>query len=609
MRAESIRGALFTVAAGAIAAALLVPTLMSGWFPHDEGAFAQAAERVLAGQVPHRDFDEIYTGLLTYIHALSFKIFGVSLASMRWPLLAGTVVWAMAVQRIAMRFVPDWGAVAVSALCVLWSVPNWSAPMPSWYNLFFATFGVLFVLNWRESGDKRWLAAAGVAAGLSFLIKLTGLLMVFGVMLAFVHLTAPAATVGAARSEKQGSGALVIVGGLVIVLGLLSYPLLQAGLREFVRMWAPLALLAGAVSLRDRHSTMDWRTRLRSLAEPTMPFVVGFVFPIGLWFGFLVLTGALSATMLGVFVTPFRRLATASRQPPAFIGYLGVVALTVLMMPRRTRWAQWLTIAITVAIAAALLVWSRNIRVAYQAMWLTAWGLPLLLIAGASALLLRLPGAEPVVSDSKRDVLVLLACASGALMLTEFPFAAPAYTLFHLPIALLGVIALARSLPSLSSPLLALMVVVFGAFGWMRLHGTAMITVGWQYEPTPAVVPLTLERAGLRVGNWDAGLATDLVTRVTTLAPGRTMWAGPDAAEVYFLSGVPNRTRVLFDFLATDSTASWSVARRAIGSGATLVVLKHDPVFSHNPTRADLDALRDAYPNASRMNGFTIFWR
>ena len=33
-----------------------------GWWPNNAGAFALSAERVLDGDLPHRDFDEIYTG-------------------------------------------------------------------------------------------------------------------------------------------------------------------------------------------------------------------------------------------------------------------------------------------------------------------------------------------------------------------------------------------------------------------------------------------------------------------------------------------------------------------------------------------------------------------
>ena len=49
--------------------------LKHGWIPHDEGFFAQSADRVLNGELPHRDFDEVYTGGLTFANALSFRVF------------------------------------------------------------------------------------------------------------------------------------------------------------------------------------------------------------------------------------------------------------------------------------------------------------------------------------------------------------------------------------------------------------------------------------------------------------------------------------------------------------------------------------------------------
>src|SRR5688500_18536046 len=62
--------------------------LFRGWFPHDDGALAESARRVLAGELPHRDFAEIYTGTLSYLHALAFLAFGEELTSMRLVLFA-----------------------------------------------------------------------------------------------------------------------------------------------------------------------------------------------------------------------------------------------------------------------------------------------------------------------------------------------------------------------------------------------------------------------------------------------------------------------------------------------------------------------------------------
>ena len=51
--------------------------LYRGWFPQDEGALAESARRVLAGELPHRDFAELYTGALSYLHALGFQSLAV----------------------------------------------------------------------------------------------------------------------------------------------------------------------------------------------------------------------------------------------------------------------------------------------------------------------------------------------------------------------------------------------------------------------------------------------------------------------------------------------------------------------------------------------------
>src|SRR4051812_19640728 len=76
--------------------------LNRGWVPHDDGALAQSAERVLAGELPHRDFVEIYSGALDYLHALSFLLFGKTLISMRLMLLAAYLLWLPVVYRIAL---------------------------------------------------------------------------------------------------------------------------------------------------------------------------------------------------------------------------------------------------------------------------------------------------------------------------------------------------------------------------------------------------------------------------------------------------------------------------------------------------------------------------
>ena len=74
-------------------------------------------------------------------------------------------------------------AGAVTLLAVAWSIPNYSAAMPSWYNLFFATFGLAALLRYIETQKRRWLLAAGLCGGISCLFKISGLYFVAGALL------------------------------------------------------------------------------------------------------------------------------------------------------------------------------------------------------------------------------------------------------------------------------------------------------------------------------------------------------------------------------------------------------------------------------------------
>src|SRR4029079_12822922 len=103
-----------------------------GWIAHDDGAMAQMAERVLNGELPHRDFDEIYTGGLSFLYAASFKIFGIGLITIRIVLFTFFLAFVPAIYAIALRFTGPAMAALVTLVSVVWSVPNYFAGLPSW---------------------------------------------------------------------------------------------------------------------------------------------------------------------------------------------------------------------------------------------------------------------------------------------------------------------------------------------------------------------------------------------------------------------------------------------------------------------------------------------
>src|SRR5262252_7230002 len=89
--------------AWAISVGYMATHLKRGWVPHDEGTLGLSAERALAGQLPHRDFDD-YTGGLTFLHVLAFRVWGINSGAMRNLLLVFFLAWVPAVFYVASRF-------------------------------------------------------------------------------------------------------------------------------------------------------------------------------------------------------------------------------------------------------------------------------------------------------------------------------------------------------------------------------------------------------------------------------------------------------------------------------------------------------------------------
>ena len=183
-----------------------------GWIPHDEGLLAQSAERVLNGQIPHRDFDEPYTGGLTYLNAAAFLIWGVNLMSMRFMLFVFFAAWVPTFYYCATRILSPISAGAVTLAAVAWGPPNYAAALPSWYNLFFATAITAAVFRFLEVRLSAWLFIAGLLAGISFLFKSVALYSIASVFLflLFYESTEAGAQVAGTKTHSKPHFTLVI---------------------------------------------------------------------------------------------------------------------------------------------------------------------------------------------------------------------------------------------------------------------------------------------------------------------------------------------------------------------------------------------------------------
>jgi hypothetical protein len=342
--------------------------LKDGWVPHDAGTLAYMADRVLHGQVPYRDFIEVYTGGLTYLNALAFRLFGESLFSLRVPLFLFFLGWVPSVYWIARRFVSPLTAGAVTLLAVAWSVPNYPEAMPSWYNLFFATWGVLALFRYTETERRRWLWIAGICAGLSFLVKIVALYFVGAALLFFVFRElslSRRASVGPSR----GAFAYRIFASTGLLLFLIALTMLVSQRptgTNFFYFVLPSACLVGLL-LRE-----VWRTpspgnwlRFRCLFSMILPFLGGTAAPIAIFLAFYIRAGALSAWLSGALVASVRFAWSASSPLSSLLafGLLPMVLTIVLAYHRNGIARRRLDLAAAIMLATTLALSRRFLAV------------------------------------------------------------------------------------------------------------------------------------------------------------------------------------------------------------------------------------------------------
>ena len=240
----------------AISLAYAAIVLRWGWIPRDEGLLAHSAERVLHGEVPHKNFQDAYVGLLTYLHAFAFARLGTNLAALRFTLFAFFALFVPAVYWITSRVANRMGAACATLIAVAWSIPTYGASMPSWYNLFFATFGLAAIFYYLEVSSWWLLLLAGISAGISCLFKITGLYFVAAVLLFFLWRSQIPSRTTDRRARSSLDRICVTVGVLAFFAGVVLLLRSRLGSPEIYHFLLP-QLAIGVVLL-----WREWRSGL-----------------------------------------------------------------------------------------------------------------------------------------------------------------------------------------------------------------------------------------------------------------------------------------------------------------------------------------------------------
>jgi hypothetical protein len=631
----------------AASAAYTAAYLRHGWVPVDAGTLGQMAERVLQGQVPFRDFGEIYTGGLTYLNALAFRLFGVNLLSLRIALFLFFLGWAPSVYFLARRFVGPLGAGAATLLSVAWSVPNYPEAMPSWYNLFFATWGTLALARYAETNRKKWLWVAGMCGGFSFLAKISGLFFVAAGLLFLVfreivlshsgnspaalevgesgnispplkprQAGAPLGMAGKKNASRGGAFGYQAFASAGAIAFFATVGLLIAGrptLTNFICFVLPVAALVGFLLWEIWRMDSDGSlARIRRLLEMILPFLGGVAAPIAAFLVWFASRGALRAWFDGAFLLAMRRMQWAVMSPN--LTQLGTGLLPVALVlaaayaPKRIR--RVALGAAAVALAVIFVECGRSYRT-----FESVGKAPLLLVPlGAMAAAIWLALARNADARARQNAFLLTSVAA-VTSLIEYPYTAPIYFCYVAPLVALALVALlaARNGPGrFSMGMLAAFYLAFAV--WLHTPGYfATLRLPPPPEKPAAMRQLRLKRAGgIRVASAEASEYEALIAAVRAHAGGPYIYAGVDCPEVYFLSGERNPTGTIWDFLDPDffsGSRTPRILETIADHDVKTVVLHNDPYFSGREPAELREALDARFPNSERVGDFEVRWK
>ena len=571
---------------------------------------AQIAERIAGGELPHRDFDDPYTGGLGYMHAMAFLAFGTRLLSLRILLFLAALAWMPAVFLVARRFVAPAAAGLVTATAVAWTMPNYFASMPSYYNLFFATWGTFALLRHVDTNATIWLVIAGLCGGLSFVVKSSGVYFVAAAMLFLLYREQLEF-----RGTQEGSRSVFIakgIAGLLFMAALAALVVARPEPTDFLQFFVPGACLV-AVMLSS-----EWAMgrgpagkRIRRIAHLMSAFLFGAALPVVALMTPYLLTGSVSAWYEGVFVTPRSRFyAAMSPMPPVFTTLAAApYGLVLIAGASRLRALNrhWSTAAIgATTLVAVVAVAGGAVDILYRFVWYSVQHLALPVVVTSCLMLANTENDG--LSRLKRQELYLLAAMAALIPLVQIPFSAAIYFCYAAPFVLLGALAAARNSASGRHWVHPVLLGGYLLFAVIWTNTNYVWTLGGQHLRYRFVDTKVLPRAGITMTPGDRAQYAELVGLIEQANRGkRYIYAGPDCPEVYFLSGTSNPTRTLYEFLrpASASETLDLLEQR----GVDVVVINQQPGFSGplDPTLAR--AFERRYPYTADAGHFVVRWR
>ena len=610
-----------------IAAVYLFMLSDRGWIPHDEGLLSQSAQRVLEGDLPHIDFDDAYTGGQAMLHAMAFKILGTNLYSLRILLYFSTLVFLWATYLLTARVMPPWIAALVTLLAMSWSIPNYFAGLPSWYNLILAVLGIWTMVKYDESEKSYWLATAGALGGISFLFKLSGLFYVAAGILFLVYREQETAK----RSDNTKRPTLFLAfTSVCLTVFALSLAMV---IRKRLTVMDTLHFVVPGAAISMFLVANEWRLggsrqieRFSRLFRSLALFITSASVPVIIFLIPYAINGGLNAFFQGVFVLPQKRIQWTDYPMPAVSSLVSCLPMLLLLLAPFVikRKTESVLVAGVFAAAGVLLVATGRFAVTYENIWNTTRPLvPMLAVVGCVALAKK-EGMNAAIGH--RRMLFLCLAMSAMVSLVQFPYSFAVYFCYASPVIIVAYAALAKVQDCYPSRIHLCVLGLYLGFALVWLNHGHVRRIGITYAPRHDDVGIANPRFGLRTSQSQADLYGEVIAEVQRHSTiGSYIYATTDCPEIYFLSDRKNPTRTFYDFFEADyAAASQSRVDRILQMLEThaidVVVFQWQGEFSGPPPFELCNAIAPRYPNAKHFvrdpdvnpNGeptFSVVWR
>lgn len=537
------------------------------WWPPDEGAYAHVAERILQGDILNRDIQDIHAGYVNFANALAFRLFGVDLVSLRYPLAAlafissGLVFFLLAPRG---PVVAASGAAAMTAL----SFVQFLNPTAHWYALFLAVL-LTAVLAWIPRTNRWRLPLLGFLIVTMVLFRqLSGVLMAIGAVTYLLAEDAQSSPAGAGGDRLLARTVSSVMG-----VGLLGY--LTGRTDPFALLLfgaAPLALIIwtwrnAAATNRDTLRMIGW------LSAGGLAALIPLV-------AYHAVHGSLLDWIDDTILTAFR-LTGLTFFEHARYGYLKQLAL---LAPK---------ILAPTDPAAAL----------NGLFWIT-----ILLLAPANGFLIWRRMASAQLSGALHPV-VFLAAFYG---LVAVHYQIPIYLLYSASTSLIGLMWLTTSDGTRARIAVAGLTLFLCAVG---LHyqaaqplgrGLAGIFSGTRSAPSDRPA---LDKASLRITPRDAATYRELIRFIRTRTPAHgAILALPFNPELYFLSGRRNPVRFFNSALGLQSEDDLLALLRTLKSDPpTLVFYRPTDKYNTRLSARAMAFVRAHYDPLKPRGGFEIY--